>query len=91
MRQSPRWAQAGWARCIALATPAWSVVSQSRCFLQISPLIPSRLDLRPTGQIGYDATPDGKRFIVNSPPAGNPPPITLVTNWKPALGKRTAE
>jgi eukaryotic-like serine/threonine-protein kinase len=49
---------------------------------------PSRLDLSPTsGQIGYDAAPDGKRFIVNSPPAGNPPPITLVTNWKPAPGK----
>jgi len=44
----------------------------------------SRLDLSATsGQIGYDAAPDGKWFMVNSPPAGNPPPITLITNWTP--------
>ena len=49
---------------------------------------PSRLDLSPTsGQISYDAAPDGKWFIVNSPPAGNPPPITLVTHWTPEHGK----
>ncbi len=42
---------------------------------------PSRMDLSPTsGQIGYDAAPDGKWFVVNSPLAGNPPPITLITN-----------
>ncbi len=43
---------------------------------------PSRMDLSPTsGQIGYDAGPDGKWFVVNSPLAGNPPPITLISNW----------
>ena len=48
----------------------------------------SRLDLSSTsGQIGYDAAPDGKWFVVNSPPAGNPPPITLITNWTPEAGK----
>jgi serine/threonine protein kinase/Tol biopolymer transport system component len=36
-----------------------------------------------SGLIGYDAAPDGKSFVVNSPPAGNPPPITLITNWAP--------
>ena len=41
----------------------------------------TRLDL--AGLVGYDAAPDGKSFIVNSPPAGNPPPITLITNWAP--------
>jgi serine/threonine protein kinase/Tol biopolymer transport system component len=49
---------------------------------------PSRLDLSPTsGQIGYDAAPDGKWFVVNSPPAGSPPPITLITHWTPEPGK----
>jgi hypothetical protein len=48
----------------------------------------SRLDLNPTNeQIGYDAAPDGKWFVVNSPPIGNPPPITLITNWTPEAGK----
>jgi eukaryotic-like serine/threonine-protein kinase len=41
----------------------------------------TRLDL--AGLVGYDAAPDGKWFVVNSPPAGNPPPITLITNWAP--------
>ena len=49
---------------------------------------PSRLDLGPTaGQISYDASPDGKWFVVNSPPAGSQPPITLVTNWKQEKGE----
>ncbi len=37
----------------------------------------------PLRVVGYDAAPDGKWFVVNSPPAGNPPPITLITNWTP--------
>jgi hypothetical protein len=42
----------------------------------------SRQDLSPNAeQIGYDASPDGKWFIVNSPPEGNPPPVTVVVNW----------
>jgi len=45
----------------------------------------TRLDL--SGFVGYDAAPDGKWFVVNSPPAGNPPPITLITNWTPKPGK----
>ncbi|MFY9560395.1 MAG: protein kinase, partial [Terriglobales bacterium] len=48
----------------------------------------SRLDLNPTNeQIGYDAAPDGKWFVANSPPLGSPPPITLITNWTPELRK----
>ncbi len=43
---------------------------------------PSRFDLSSTSeQIGYDSAPDGTWFVVNSPPEGNPPPITLVLNW----------
>jgi eukaryotic-like serine/threonine-protein kinase len=50
---------------------------------------PSRLELSPTsGQIGYDASPDGKWFVMNSPLAGSPPPITLVTNWAAELKKK---
>ncbi|HXY08331.1 MAG TPA: protein kinase [Terriglobales bacterium] len=45
----------------------------------------TRLDL--SGVVGYDAAPDGKWFVVNSPPAGNLPPITLITNWTPKPGK----
>jgi serine/threonine protein kinase/Tol biopolymer transport system component len=48
----------------------------------------ARLDLSSTSeQISYDAGPDGKRFVVNSPPIGTPPPITLITNWAPEPGK----
>jgi dipeptidyl aminopeptidase/acylaminoacyl peptidase len=43
---------------------------------------PSRHDTDWTSeQIGYDASPDGQWFVVNAPPEGNPPPITLITNW----------
>jgi serine/threonine protein kinase/Tol biopolymer transport system component len=46
---------------------------------------PSRFDLSPTsGQISFDTSPDGKWFVVNSPPPGSPPPLSLVTNWSPA-------
>ena len=46
----------------------------------------SRLDLAPTSeQISYDASSDGKWFVVNSPPTGDPPPITLIMNWTPEL------
>jgi eukaryotic-like serine/threonine-protein kinase len=48
----------------------------------------ARLDLEPTSdQISYDAGPDGKWFVVNAPPIGNSPPITLITDWTPGLGK----
>ena len=50
---------------------------------------PSRFDLSPTSeQIGYDSSPDGKWFVVNSPPAGSPAPITLITNWSADLKGR---
>jgi eukaryotic-like serine/threonine-protein kinase len=49
----------------------------------------SRLDLAPTSeQIGYDAALDGKWFIVNSPPPGSAPPITLITNWSAEPNKQ---
>jgi hypothetical protein len=38
-------------------------------------------------QISYDAAPDGRWFVLNSPPVGSPPPITLITNWKPEPGQ----
>jgi hypothetical protein len=45
----------------------------------------ARLEVSPTSdQISYDAGPDGKWFVVNSPPVGSPLPITLITNWTPA-------
>jgi serine/threonine protein kinase/Tol biopolymer transport system component len=45
---------------------------------------PSRYDLSSTSeQIGYDASPDGQRFIVTAPVEGSASPVTLVTNWKP--------
>ena len=48
----------------------------------------ARLDVSPTSdQISYDAGPDGRWFVVNAPPIGSPPPITLITNWAPELGK----
>jgi len=48
----------------------------------------ARFDINPTSdQIGYDAGPDGKWFVVNAPPIGSPPPITLITDWTPELGK----
>ena len=48
----------------------------------------SRLDLNPTNeQIGYDSAPDGKWFVLNSPPVESPPPITLITNWTPEAAR----
>ena len=48
----------------------------------------ARMDVTPTSdQISYDAGPDGKWFVVNSPPLGSPPPITLITHWAPEPGK----
>ena len=45
----------------------------------------ARLEVSPTSdQISYDAGPDGKWFVVNSPSIGSPLPITLITNWVPA-------
>jgi Tol biopolymer transport system component len=45
---------------------------------------PSRYDLSSTSeQIGYDASPDGQRFIVTAPVEGSASPVTLLTNWKP--------
>ncbi|HET6372703.1 MAG TPA: protein kinase [Candidatus Polarisedimenticolia bacterium] len=50
---------------------------------------PSRFDLSSTSeQIGYDSAPDGTWFVVNSPPEGSPPPITLITNWSADLKRR---
>ena len=44
---------------------------------------PSHYDLTATStQIGYDVSPDGQSFVVNSPASDTVPPITLVTNWR---------
>jgi serine/threonine protein kinase len=31
--------------------------------------------------LGWDATPDGQRFLVTNPPPDKPGPIAIVTNW----------
>jgi len=50
---------------------------------------PSRFELNTTSeQIGYDSSPDGQWFVVNSPPEGSPPPITLITSWSAGLKGR---
>jgi hypothetical protein len=43
-------------------------------------------------QTGYDVAPDGKRFIVLEPPAGEPPlSIHVVHNWfEEFRGQQTA-
>jgi hypothetical protein len=30
---------------------------------------------------GYDATADGERFLLNTPPEQSVPPITVLLNW----------
>ena len=58
-----------------------------------TPLFRTRLQTSGS-QIGglgafYDVTPDGKRFLINGPPADPGPPITVVLNWTAGLnGKR---
>ncbi len=49
---------------------------------------PSRYDLTATSeQIGFDASPDGQSFVVNSPVDAGASAITLVTNWRPGRPK----
>ncbi len=49
---------------------------------------PSRYDLTATSeQIGFDVSPDGQWFAVNSPVEASASPITLVTNWTAAHAK----
>ena len=36
---------------------------------------------------GYDVTPDGQRFLVNSRIEGAVPPITVIINWPRKLKK----
>jgi serine/threonine protein kinase len=68
--------------------PIFQVGALRRLFHVLLKTGASRLDLNPTNeQIGYDAAPDGKWFVANAPPLGSPPPITLITNWTPELGK----
>jgi hypothetical protein len=33
----------------------------------------------------YDVAPDGRRFLINAPPAGSSKPITVVVNWTALL------
>jgi len=64
------------------AGPVFQIISTLPLFHLVLRTGPSRLDVGPTsGQISFDAAPDGKSFVVNSPPAGSPPPLTLVTDW----------
>jgi eukaryotic-like serine/threonine-protein kinase len=97
---SPRWRRDGKELFYVAAdsTLIAAEVDTSRSAFQAGALRPlfhvalrtgvSRLDVSSTtGQSGYDAAPDGKWFVVNSPPPGNSPPITLITNWTPTPGK----
>ena len=68
---------------------AFQIASVRQLFHLLLKTGSSRLDLAPTSeQIGYDAALDGKWFIVNSPPPGSAPPITLITNWSAEPNKQ---
>jgi hypothetical protein len=44
-------------------------------------ILPAHLSDKP-------AAPDGSWFVVNSPPPGSPPPISLIMNWSADLKSR---
>jgi len=59
-------------------------VETSRTTLQViasHPLFKASMYIDPAGSAGYDVTPDGKRFIVNTSSTGEDQPLTIVTNW----------
>jgi len=97
---SPRWRRDGkeffylaadselMAADVDISGSVFQVVSRRGLFHVLLKTGVSRLDVSTTSeQITYDAGPDGKWFVVNAPPAGSPPPITLITHWAPELGK----
>ncbi len=61
--------------------PAQNVASPPRVFVQ------TRLIVTMFGWFQYDVAPDG-RLLVNSLPADNASPLTLVTNWTSELKKK---
>jgi eukaryotic-like serine/threonine-protein kinase len=61
--------------------PAKNVASPPRVFVQ------TRLIVTMFGWFQYDVAPDG-RLLVNSLPADNASPLTLVTNWTSELKKK---
>ena len=49
---------------------------------------PPIYDLGPAaGQIGYEVSADGQRFLVNSPVESDATPITVILNWPAKLNK----
>lgn len=55
-----------------------------------TPLFSFRPSLRifRQGMIGYDVTPDGKKFLINAAADENTRPLTLVVNWDAELKKK---
>jgi len=55
-----------------------------------TPLFSFRPSLRifRQGMIGYDVSPDGKRFLINAAADENVRPLTLVVNWTAELKKK---
>ena len=50
--------------------------------------VPKVLFKVPGGVLFWDATPDGKRFLMAAPSSGSaPPPFSVVLNWQAALKK----
>jgi eukaryotic-like serine/threonine-protein kinase len=59
-------------------------VETSHTTLQViasHPLFKASMYIDPAGSSGYDVTPDGKRFIVNTSTSGEDQPLTILTNW----------
>jgi hypothetical protein len=40
------------------------------------------------GMVGYDVTPDGRRFLMNAAADENNRPLTLLVNWQEELKKK---
>jgi hypothetical protein len=38
--------------------------------------------------VGYDVTPDGRRFLLNAAADENNRPLTLLVNWQEELKKK---
>ena len=52
----------------------------------VTPLF--KIDARPGPRYPYEVSPDGQRFLINTPvEQPEPPPITVVVNWMAALKK----
>src|SRR6516165_4574229 len=58
-------------------------VAMARSFISFLPGRIYRL-----GMVGYDVTPDGRRFLLNAAADENNRPLTLLVNWQEELKKK---